>query len=112
MSISFNRASEYFIDSFTGRSEQTKQAYHLDLLQFKLYLVRFRKHLLVKGDPETLANLEAELAKLKANSSTLAPLCVITASRCALGPCSMPAISISPAFQRGHRRLLWLPRVG
>lgn len=61
--ISFNRVCEYFIDSLTGRSEQTKQAYYLDLLQFKLYLVRFRKHLLIKGDPDTLAELETELNK-------------------------------------------------
>lgn len=46
-----------------GRSEQTKQAYHMDLLQFKLYLVRFRKHLLIQEDPQVLADLEAELTK-------------------------------------------------
>lgn len=63
MNVSFNQACEYFIDSLTGRSEQTKQAYLLDLLQFKLYLVRFRKHTLIDGDPNLLEALEAELAK-------------------------------------------------
>ena len=65
VSLSFDRACEYFIDSLTGRSEQTRQAYYLDLLQFKLYLVRFRRHLITKGNPDDIERLEAELRRAR-----------------------------------------------
>lgn len=61
--VSFDQACAYFIDSLTGRSQQTRDAYYMDLLQFKLFLVRYRKHLIVRGDPDRIALLEAELAK-------------------------------------------------
>lgn len=63
MSHSFNQASSYFIDSLTGRSQRTKDAYEKDLLQFKLYLVLYRRHLIIRGSPNDLPALEAELAR-------------------------------------------------
>jgi len=63
--VSFNQACEYFIDSLTGRSQQTRDAYYMDLLQFKLYLVRYRRHLIRRGDPERIERLEEELAKAR-----------------------------------------------
>lgn len=63
MARSFNEASEYFIDSLTGRSARTKVAYEKDLLQFKLFLVLYRKHLLLNAQPEELRRLQEELRK-------------------------------------------------
>ncbi len=63
VAVSLNQSIEYFIDSLTGRSEQTKDAYYKDLLQFKLYLVLHRKHLLIHGDPDRLGLLAEELAR-------------------------------------------------
>lgn len=60
---SFDQACAYFIASLTGRSQQTRDAYELDLLQFKLFLVLYRRHLMVRGDAERVALLKAELAK-------------------------------------------------
>jgi len=61
--ISFDQACAYFISSLTGRSQQTRHAYEADLLQFKLFLVRYRQHLIVRGDRERIPVLEAELAR-------------------------------------------------
>lgn len=63
MTRSFNEASEYFIDSLTGRSARTKEAYEKDILQFKLFLVLYRRHLLLHPEPEQIALLQDELAK-------------------------------------------------
>ncbi len=63
MTQSFNQASSYFIDSLTGRSQQTKEAYEKDLLQFKLYLVLYRRHLITRGRLDELATLETELTR-------------------------------------------------
>lgn len=52
---------EYFIDSLTGRSQQTRTAYYRDLLQFKLYLVSYHQHLLLRGSRERVAVLHEEL---------------------------------------------------
>jgi len=60
---SFNHAGAYFLDSLTGRSDQTKVAYERDLLQFKLYAVLYRHHLITRGDRADLDELKAELDK-------------------------------------------------
>lgn len=60
---SLNRACEYFIDSLTGRSERTREAYDKDLQQFKLYLVLYRRHLISSGDETLRGRLSDELAK-------------------------------------------------
>lgn len=59
--ISFNQTMEYFIDSLTGRSAQTRNAYYRDLLQFKLYLVFYQTHMLLRGSPDRLTLLQEEL---------------------------------------------------
>lgn len=63
MATSLNQCIEYFIDSLAGRSEQTKDAYYKDLLQFKLYLVLHRRHLILKGDPDRRERLASELER-------------------------------------------------
>lgn len=63
MNDSFNYAVGYFLDSLTGRAESTKTAYEKDLLQLKLYLVLRRRHLIIRGNPERIVELEAELER-------------------------------------------------
>lgn len=63
MAISFNQSLEYFIDSLTGRSDRTRLAYYVDLLQFKLYLVQYRKETLIRGDLARIPVLLRELAR-------------------------------------------------
>lgn len=60
---SFNQCLEYFIDSLTGRSLATRQAYYRDLLQFKLYLVLHRPDCIVRGSPERVRDLQLELER-------------------------------------------------
>ena len=60
---SFNIGCDYFLASLTGRSERTKVAYDKDLLQFKLYLVLFRGHLITSGDRALIPKLEEHLEK-------------------------------------------------
>ena len=60
---SFNLCLEYFIDSLTGRSQATRQAYYRDLLQFKLYLVLHRPDCIVRDSPERVRDLQLELER-------------------------------------------------
>lgn len=60
-SVSLNQTMEYFIDSLTGRSTQTRTAYYRDLLQFKLYLVSYHREILTRGSPERIAVLHEQL---------------------------------------------------
>ena len=62
MARSFNEAAEYFVDSLTGRSSRTRVAYENDLLQLKLYLVLYRRHLITRGDPAEVSDFLGELA--------------------------------------------------
>src|SRR5690625_2656904 len=59
--ISLNQTIEYFIDSLTGRSVDTRTAYYRDLMQFKLYLVMHEPHVLLRGDRKRVAVLEEQL---------------------------------------------------
>lgn len=63
MATSFDQAAAYFLDSMTGASPATKLAYERDLLQFKLYLVLYRRHLIVRGNDDDLPELQAELQR-------------------------------------------------
>lgn len=63
MPVSFNRTSSYFIDSLTGRSESTKEAYDKDLQQFKAYLVVYRSHLICEGNLDLVHDFRTELDK-------------------------------------------------
>lgn len=60
---SLNQAIEYFLDSLIGRSAQTKTAYTLDLQQFKLYLVFYRPHLVIRGGDEERQELRRQLER-------------------------------------------------
>ena len=60
---SLNICIDFFLDSLTGRSPETKRNYERDLYQFKLYLVLFRPHTLVKRDEKKLQKLRDELEK-------------------------------------------------
>ena len=63
MKTSFNQCCDYFLASLTGRSEQTKVAYDKDLMQFKLYLVLYRGHLVTAGDRGLIAELKDHLKR-------------------------------------------------
>lgn len=63
MTNSLNRCIDYYLDSLTGRSVQTRRAYERDLAQFKLYLVLYRQHTLLPADKAKLDKLKAELHK-------------------------------------------------
>lgn len=58
---SLDVAIDYFIDSLTGKSAQTKEAYYKDLLQFKLYLVLHRPHAVTRGTSVLRRRLKAAL---------------------------------------------------
>ncbi len=58
---SLSAAIEYFIDSLAGKSAQTRTAYYGDLLRFKLYLVLWRPHTLIRGDDTLREELRREL---------------------------------------------------
>jgi integrase/recombinase XerD len=65
MATSLNTCIEYFVDSLTGRSNQTRTAYHSDLLQFKLYLVLHQHQTITMGSPERINELKDELKRAK-----------------------------------------------
>lgn len=61
MPVSMNTCIDYFIDSLTGRSPETRRNYERDLQQFKLYLVLYRAHTVAKRDSKKLAQLQQAL---------------------------------------------------
>ena len=63
MTTSYNACVDYFLDSLTGRSPQTRRNYECDLEQFKLFLVLMRPHVVTRMDQERLNQLKAELRK-------------------------------------------------
>jgi site-specific recombinase XerD len=63
MTTSYNACVDYFIDSLTGRSSQTRRNYECDLQQFKLFLVLMRPHVLTRLDPDRLSQLQGDLRK-------------------------------------------------
>ncbi len=61
MAGSLNVCIDYFLDSLAGFSPETRRNYERDLIQFKLYLVLFRAHTLIRPDKAKLARLQEEL---------------------------------------------------
>lgn len=61
--VSMNACIDFFLDSLTGRSPQTRRNYERDLQQLKLFLVLFRPHVLACRDPARLQQLQSELKK-------------------------------------------------
>ena len=72
----------------------------MDLLQFKLYLVRYRRHLIRRGDPERIERLEEELAKAHGKLLDTRYTQRGTAWRCAPGPSWTSSTSTCPSSPR------------
>lgn len=64
MTLSMNLCIDYFLDSLTGYSQETRRNYERDLQQLKLYLVLFRPHTLMES--ALVGTSHAKIAQLKA----------------------------------------------